>query len=371
MNILLLARWPVGGIRTYFRYVYGNPLMSLHHFTIVAPDKGMSDFLENHLKPGGYEFIPTQDSSTGLLAGAARLLRKRKFDLVHSHGLTAGTIGILLSCFYRFPHLMTMHDMFRQGQFDGWQGMLRKQWVGAVLRHVDMIHTVSHDSKRNLLEYFPSLDESGIRPILHGIDQDMFVDASVTPFREQLQNLSEDHFLIGFFGRFMAPKGFRDLVNAIGILSKSNNLPRVPRVLTFGEGGFVREDYEMIAAMGLDEYFIRLPFTDDVAGAIKGMDLVVMPSLWEACGLLAMETLVSGVPLVGTSCIGLREVLEGTPASVVPPADPGKLAEMISYEMGAGRRHEFVEYVPQALRRFSVHRHASELVRLYEDLASL
>ena len=371
MDVLELARWPVGGIRTYFRYVFGHQLFRGHYLTFVAPEGSVLPVLQQYLPENGFRFVATRDIGTGLLIATARLLAGGRFSLVHSHGFTAGAIAAPLCKLFGVPHLMTAHDVFQPGQFSGLRGDIKKRVLGRLFRMVDVIHAVTEDGRENMLEYFPFLDQDRIHTILHGIDVAAFSSAAAQDFRHTIEGLGDNDFLIGFFGRFMAQKGFRDLVNAIDILSKSNDLSRVPRVLTFGEGGFVREDYELISAMGLDEYFIRLPLTNDMAGAIKGMDLVVMPSRWEACGLLAMETLVSGVPLVGTSCIGLREVLEGTPASLVPPADPVQLAEKISHEMGAGRRHEFVEYVPHALRRFSVDRHAGELVRLYEDLVNL
>lgn len=44
-----------------------------------------------------------------------------------------------------------------------------------------------------------------------------------------------------------------------------------------------------------------------------------MPSRWVAFGLLAVEALCAGTPLIASDCIGLREVVEDTPAVVVPP----------------------------------------------------
>ena len=104
-------------------------------------------------------------------------------------------------------------------------------------------------------------------------------------------------------------------------------------------------------------------------GVIKGVDLVAMPSLWEACGLLGMEALAAGVPIVGTSCIGLNEVLEGSPASIVPPGDAMALAGKIEYEMTAERHAEFEMYMPEAARRFSPDRHVYELMALYGSMA--
>ena len=93
-------------------------------------------------------------------------------------------------------------------------------------------------------------------------------------------------------------------------------------------------------------------------------DVVVMPSLWEACGLLAMEAMVSGVPLIGTDCVGLREVLKGTPAAVVSTKDSAALASAILNEMDNPSTSRAREFVTEAATRFHVKRRASEI----EDL---
>ena len=89
-------------------------------------------------------------------------------------------------------------------------------------------------------------------------------------------------------------------------------------MLCFGWGGFIREEQVEIKRRGLENNFHFLPFQENPARAIRGVDVVVMPSLWEACPLLPMEVLVAGVPVIGTDCVGMREVLLDTPARVVP-----------------------------------------------------
>ena len=55
------------------------------------------------------------------------------------------------------------------------------------------------------------------------------------------------------------------------------------------------------------------------------LDLLVVPSLWEASSVVSMEAMAAGVPVLGTDCIGLREVLRGTPSRVVRAGDPAAL----------------------------------------------
>jgi glycosyltransferase involved in cell wall biosynthesis len=164
----------------------------------------------------------------------------------------------------------------------------------------------------------------------------------------------------------MSPKGFLDLVKAMKLLLDSRGPSEMPTVLTFGWGGFIREDYALIEQLGLSNYFRQLPFTDDVPAAIKGVDMVVMPSRWEACGLLAMEVLCAGVPLIATNCVGLRCVVEGTPARVVNSYSPDQLAFAIEQELNQPSIEKFKDYKPTAIERFNFTKPARELDAYYQ-----
>ena len=63
--------------------------------------------------------------------------------------------------------------------------------------------------------------------------------------------------------------------------------------------------------------------------ALRGVDVVVMPSRWEACPLLPMEAFVAGVPLLATDCIGLKEVTKDTPVLRFSVDDSGSLVAAI------------------------------------------
>lgn len=203
--------------------------------------------------------------------------------------------------------------------------------------------------------------------ISNGIEVERFMYPKARDFRSEL-GIGTNVFLIGFLGRFMSPKGFRYLVDAIEILSKKNCSNKKPIVISFGDGGFLREEKARIHEKNLDDYFIFLPITRNVASAIKGLDIVAMPSLWEACGLLAMETLSCGTPLIGTNCIGLREVLKGTPAILVEKANPVELARALENEMTNCSKELFFNYKEVAIKRFDVRETSYLLLQLYDKI---
>lgn len=368
-RILVVARWPVGGIRTYFRYTYGQDCFKQYQITFLMPNLGnIKDYLTMICASPNTEFVEVGDSGKNLFFGVRNHLSEETYDLIHSHGYSAGVLTSLACQFAKVKeHLMTAHDVFLNTQFNGLTGVLKRFSMRLAFGKIPYIHAVSFDCRDNFIEFFPNVSKRTITVIEHGIDAQRFYESDMRNYGTELD--VENKFLVGFFGRFMAQKGFKYLVDSVEqLVTKDPSLKSRLRVLTFGWGGFVREEFEAISERGLSEVFIQMPHTDDMPSAIKGLDVVVMPSLWEACGLLGMEVLVAGVPIIGTSCIGLREVLSGSPAYVAEPRNSGDIASFLLQEMKHSRKDLFLDYSHTALARFSNKRSAQELYKLYAQL---
>lgn len=370
MKVLMTARHPGGGIKTFFRYIYSNPAFEDVELSLIAPDNGLSSFFESVLPKGRIQLHPVENDSRSLLKKTRELLKtENQYDLLHSHGFTAGALSELARLgVRRVPHLMTAHDVFLHQQFLGWKGRLKHFGMARLFSRLDGVHTVTEDAERNFLKFFPGLDHARIHGILHGVDTAFFKNGEPRDLRSEF-NLPARKPLIGFFGRFMAQKGFRDVIEAMRIVIDKVGTEAAPLVVTFGWGGFIREDYQYIEEQGLSSHFRQLPATDDMPGSLKAVDLVVMPSRWEACGLLAMEALAAGVPIVGTDCEGLDEVLRGTPATKIKPYSPDQLAEAVMQHLEDSRLEAFTEYQSTACERFAIDRPARELRTLYDGIA--
>jgi len=58
LNILITALQPVGGIRTYFRYIFSHQQFSGYTFTFIAPDEDLRDFLKQFIPDDRYKYLP-------------------------------------------------------------------------------------------------------------------------------------------------------------------------------------------------------------------------------------------------------------------------------------------------------------------------
>jgi glycosyltransferase involved in cell wall biosynthesis len=371
-RILIVMRWPLGGIRTHI--LYNAPLAHEHgyRFTFVGPDDtSFATFAATFSRFPGVEFVrvPVHGKSCPLWKAVRRELRTGRYDLLHSQGVIA-TVQSVAGCWgMGVPHLMTLHDVFRPCHFAGWRGRLKHWLLGRLLRRLTAIVSVGEDVQANLLEYFPSLERAAPRRVTipNGIDARKYAAAGSThadELRQQL-GLSSDTALLGFLGRFMEQKGFLVLLDALQQLAATS--AEMPfHLVAVGSGDYKREYQREIQRRGLSAVVSLLDFAPDVLPILQQLDLLVMPSLWEALPLQAMEAMAAGIPVIGTDCIGLREVLRGTPSRLVRAGDATALRVGLADALRSPWTAEAREYAAEACRRFDNQSSARRLIELYD-----
>ena len=111
---------------------------------------------------------------------------------------------------------------------------------------------------------------------------------------------------MGFLGRFMEQKGFLPLLDALQRLRTA----RPFHLAAVGSGDYEREYRAEVERRGLSGSVTFLPFTPNVSPVLRQLDLLVMPSLWEACPLLPMEAMALGVPIIGSDIPDFRDMAQ-------------------------------------------------------------
>ncbi len=380
-HILLVVRHPIGGIRSFLRYVYKHFDPSFYRFTLLMPEDAEPRPVEQRSEHEAllkdlagldlsYVTLPPRHRPLDFMKQLLSILRSQQIDLIHSHGWTAGVYATLPAFFLRIPHVLTLHELLYPEEFEGWKGAAKVKVLSGLLSRVNVIHFVSAAAQDNALRFLPGLKKKRTRFVCipNGVDVSEYRGRGRRDLRAELK-LPVNAFLIGFLGRFMPVKGFRYLVDALEhLIRESASLGKRPIVVTFGWGGFIREEMEEVRKRGLEKSVLSLPFTPKLALTLRGLDVVVMPSLQEACPLLAMEAMVAGVPLIGTDCPGLKEVLKDTPSVMVPAGNAATLAEAVIREIKNSARLKAEEFREEAARRFDVRNQARELEKIMSDL---
>jgi glycosyltransferase involved in cell wall biosynthesis len=240
----------------------------------------------------------------GLRSVLALARLARQFDVVHTH-LWAGDVwGRLGAELGRARAIFsTEHNV------DADESWARRRVKSATVAFVDRFVAVSEAVARHV-EIAYAVPGSRIDVVPNGVDASRFAAPH------------EGGGGVLAIGRLVPQKGFHVLVEAARRLE-------VP-VAIAGEGP-LRETLERAAA-GRVQF---LGAVSDVAPLLAHADVLVVPSLWEGFGLVALEGLAAGVPVVASDTGGLREVV-GTAGMLVPPGDPSALADVVRTLMRDG-----------------------------------
>jgi glycosyltransferase involved in cell wall biosynthesis len=377
IKILIPIRHPVGGIRTFLKYTHGNLGRDIYEFSFLSSSKEWLTRIQDDFN--GYHVhaicAKRENSTLSMLLSMFSLLMRRKCNIIHSQGLTAGMISVIANMIFRRPHVITLHQVFGQGSFAdkyfGRYARLKKNLIQAILANADIIQCVSDDARKNLLEFFPGMQKNQhkIITIRNGIDVVRFADNH--KFYDEPFKKSVDRFYVGFIGRYMPEKGFLYVIDAVDTMVNELAVKNIRVVCVGGFSAFIREYKREIGKRNISEYFEFLDFFENIAPVLKHIDLLLIPSQAETCPLLPMEALVCGTPIVAFSCIGLREVLQDTPARTLPVGDlKGLVNEVLDIKNSyPGVKKEFDNFMAQARERYDVKTAAAKLNELFRKLA--
>ncbi|MDR2171422.1 MAG: glycosyltransferase family 4 protein [Planctomycetaceae bacterium] len=384
-RVLIPVSHPLGGIRTYMLYFFRR----LHNtgsykFTFLSETSNAFDLLKRDfkdMKDAEFIEIPPQSGVRTTLKTIRQAIKSRQFDLIHSQGLKAGTETAAANYFSNIPHLITLHDVIiPQNEIPGRFKHLKRAIISFLTRHVSFIIPVSYDCESNHLQNFPAWRHGPVKvkTILNGIDIErikqsqstLSADCNTLNFRGQF-DIDSNVILGGFFGRFMHQKGIDVLLKSLELLVDRGYADRFRLIITRDFNGFLDETIKLVTENSKIARMIHFidPVTD-ITPLLLGIDVMVAPSRWEACPLLPMESLVLGVPVIGSNCIGLREVLNGTPSLIHENGNPESLATMLIKFIESPTTDAAKQYVSESVKRFDIRSSADQLLEIYQSLCN-
>jgi glycosyltransferase involved in cell wall biosynthesis len=261
----------------------------------------------------------------------AEILKNDAFDIIQTHTSVAGALGRVAARFYSHAPVVHMLHAFaghpyRSGPFRVTARMVERR----LDRFTDWYIAGSQAMIRSGVKQ-KIFTADKVKLISNGID--------LTPFRAA-ELLSRENasatlhttsdapdLTVGFLGRLEKQKGAPYLVHAAALVKRQN--PRI-RFLLAGDGK-LRPSLEKLAAeLKVEDVVQFVGWQSDTVGFLRQIDVMAMPSLWEAFGLSAAEAMAIEKPVIASGVDGLPEVVEdGVTGILVPPAEPQPLANAI------------------------------------------
>ena len=292
----------------------------------------------------------------------ARHLRAGRYDLIDAHGsqdLWASIAARILSG-ARLPLVFTRHNTKRV------RAHLPNRWL--YRRQVDHLIVASRTVLDRYAAFFAdgSLDPERISVVHSAYRTDRFrrgLDGRRV--RAEL-GLAAGTPLVGVVGRLVRDKGQDVFLDAAArVLSRRPDA----RFVLVGTGPLEQELRARASALGIAPAVSFLGFRDDMPEITAALDVSALPSVdCDASSAALKEALACGVPVVATDIGGAAEIVrDGVTGFIVPPGDPGRLAEGLltliedperSRAMGRAGSDEVAE-------RFTPERLAGETLSVY------
>lgn len=262
----------------------------------------------------------------------ARRIKRESIDLVHTHTCLNSEILARIACFMaRVPIICHQHDptdIFSANPLISWyQHWLDRMTSRSVFRFIAVVR-----SRREAMITYRGYKAAKVALVYNGISIEAFarVDARDT-IRDEL-GLAEKDIAVGLIGRLERPKGQETLIKAAPIVAE-----RYPGAKFFIvgddhiEGKPSLERYQkMIKESGLEDKCFLLGFRPDIKRLIQGMDIIVLPSLWEAHSIVILEALEAKKPVIASEVGGTPEIIKHNSGGIlIPPEDPEALAREI------------------------------------------
>ena len=242
-------------------------------------------------------------NSFGLLSSKrlASFVRAKDIEIIHAHlgrdYITASIVARLVS---PLKCVLTRHVLFPLKAFNRF-----------VLANVDRIIAVSEDVRLSLSGVFES---KKIRVIYNGSDSMMKSADEGADCRSRLRaelDVQESTILIGLIGTVSEVKGQDLAVEAIGILKEIPDL----KLVILGKADSPKDPFllKLRVQIGSSDYRDRVIFLES-EGAIEdlmpGFDIILSSSRSESFGLVILESMIAGVPVVATPTRGATLLLE-------------------------------------------------------------
>jgi len=268
------------------------------------------------------------------------------YDLIFSHYWLSGLAALKLKKAWNIPVIHMFHTLallknkIARSEKDK-DGEFRIEGEKFVLSEIDKLIVATTDEKDNLQTLY-STPENIIKIIPPGVDTTHFYPIPVEEAKEFV-GIPEDEKMILFVGRIEPLKGIDTLLKAISQLKQADILQICPHYLYIIGGNpdpdQVNMNKEMqrlqnlCKKMGLDDLvlFLGKRDQDSLQYYYSAAEMLVMPSHYESFGMVALESMACGTPVIATQVGGLQHLVRDQKTGfVIPNDDPDALEEKIT-----------------------------------------
>ncbi|WP_336708516.1 glycogen synthase [Oerskovia sp. USHLN155] len=252
-------------------------------------------------------------------------------DLVHSHTWYANLAGHLASLLHGIPHVLSAHSLeplrpWKAEQLGG--GYALSGWAEKTAYEAAAgIIAVSAGMRADILRCYPDVDPAKVHVVHNGIDLDGWrrpeSEAQVAAADRVVRDLGIDpeRPAVVFVGRITRQKGLPYLLRAAAELPPEVQLilcagaPDTPEIATEVSDAVARLAEQRTGVVWIEQMLPR----EELVAVLAASTVFVCPSVYEPLGIVNLEAMAVGLPVVGSATGGIPEVIDdGVTGHLVP-----------------------------------------------------
>jgi len=359
------------------------------HIPQVSHDLGYFNRVV-HIPSGPERFLPKKDlpEYTEVFAKEILAFAKKKgiqYDLVHSHYWLSGVAGEILKENWGVPMLQMFHTLGKMKQRIGRseeeiEGDYRFEGESRVTQAADRIIAAT-EAEQSQLEMLYGVNHQKVSIIPPGVDTHHFYPIPSDEAKEAI-GISPENRMALFVGRIEPLKGVDTLIQAMAILKRTCKSFACPDYLVIIGGDPEEEEDRMSEEMqrlqalcselGLNDIVLFLGKRAQVTLPYyySAAEVVVMPSFYESFGMVALEAMACGTPVIASQVGGLAFLIkDGETGYFVPAQNPEALAAKLRLLfVDHDLRAQFGESAAAYAKAFSWERITQKIKRVYEEM---
>jgi len=245
-------------------------------------------------------------------------------DIVHSHTWYANAAGQLAQMLHDVPHVLTAHSLeplrpWKAEQLGG--GYRVSSWIERqAYETADAVIAVSEGMRRDILRSYPGIDEQKVSVVYNGIDLEAWQRVDDADLVREL-GIDPDRPSVVFVGRITRQKGLPYLLRAAKLLPADVQLvlcagaPDTPEIMAEVSGLVRGLQEERTGVVWIEKILPR----HQLSAVLSAATTFVCPSVYEPLGIVNLEAMACGVPVVGSDTGGIPEVVaDGLTGRIVP-----------------------------------------------------
>ena len=294
-----------------------------------------------------------------------------EYDYLHSHYWLSGWVGSRLADRWNIPHVAMFHTLGRlknRAMGDHAETETRSEVETRIVSDVDRIIASSEHERQALVDlYNARRDRVDVIPC--GVDLTLFQPGDRDEARAKL-GLSGDVLL--FVGRMDPIKGLDILLRAVALL---RDRPALTLVVVGGSASEteMQRAQSMASDLGIEKLvqFRGSVAQEELPAYYNAATVCVIPSHYESFGLVAIESLACGTPVIGSMVGGLPTVIHDEENGfLVPWRHPAEFAERVeTYLTDDKLREDLTRQARPSVLKFGWGAVAQRVISVYDDVA--